>query len=78
MGVKLKDTTKPKTGRRKDLLFAASKENTTSQVALVVKKKMPAYAADVRDVGLIPGLGRSPAGGLGNPFQYSCLENPWT
>ena len=27
------------------------------------------------DVGLIPGLGRSPGGGLGNPLQYSCLEN---
>ena len=29
-----------------------------------------------RDVGLIPGLGRSPGGGHGNPFQYYCLENP--
>ena len=28
------------------------------------------------DLGLIPGLGRSPGGGLGNPLQYSCLENP--
>ena len=28
------------------------------------------------DPGLIPGLGRSPGGGLGNPLQYSCLENP--
>ena len=28
------------------------------------------------DVGLIPGLGRSPGEGNGNPFQYSCLENP--
>ena len=28
------------------------------------------------DLGLIPGLGRSPKGGYGNPFQYSCLENP--
>jgi len=77
MGVKLKDTTKPKTGRRKDLLFAASKEYGASQVALVVKK-LPAYAGDVGDMGLIPGLGRSPGGGHGNPFQYSCLENPWT
>ena len=31
---------------------------------------------DIRDVGLIPGLGRSPEGGHGNPLQYSCLENP--
>ena len=28
------------------------------------------------DLGLIPDLGRSPGGGHGNPFQYSCLENP--
>ena len=28
------------------------------------------------DVGLIPGLGRSPGGGHGNPNQYSCLDNP--
>ena len=33
-------------------------------------------AGDVRDMGLIPGWGRSPVGGLGNPLQYSCLENP--
>ena len=31
---------------------------------------------EVTDVGLIPGSGRSPGGGHGNPFQYSCLENP--
>ena len=31
---------------------------------------------NVGEVGLIPGLGRSPGGGHGNPFQYSCLENP--
>ena len=30
------------------------------------------------DAGLIPGLGRSPGEGNGNPFQYSCLEIPWT
>ena len=33
-------------------------------------------AGDIRDMGLIPGSGRSPKGGHGNPFQYSCLENP--
>ena len=32
-------------------------------------------AQDPGDAGLIPGLGRSPGGGNGNPFQYSCLEN---
>ena len=39
-------------------------------------KNLPANAGDIRDVGLIPGLGRSPRGGRGNPLQYSCLENP--
>ena len=39
-------------------------------------KNLPANAGDVRDVGLIPGLGRSPGGGHGNPLQYCCLENP--
>ena len=48
----------------------------TSQVALVVKNP-PANAGNVRDVGSIPGSGRSPEGGHGNPGQYSCLENPW-
>ena len=39
----------------------------------------PANAGDIRDMGLIPGSGRSPGGGHGNPFQYSCLrESPWT
>ena len=46
-----------------------------SQVALVVKK-LPANAGDIRDAGLIPGMGRSLGGGHGNPLQYSCLENP--
>ena len=44
-------------------------------MALVVKNP-PVNAADVREMGLISGLGRSPRGGNGNPFQYSCLENP--
>ena len=49
-----------------------------SQVVPVVKNQ-PANAGDIRDVsvtGLIPGLGRSPGVGHGNPLQYSCLENP--
>ena len=46
-----------------------------SQVPPVVKN-LPASAVYVRDVGSIPGLGRSPGGGHGNPLQYSCLENP--
>ena len=39
-------------------------------------KNPPANVEYVRDGGLIPGLGRSPGGGHGNPLQYSCLENP--
>ena len=46
----------------------------TSQVALVVKN-LPANARDIRDAGLIPGSGRSPGEGHGNPLQNSCLEN---
>ena len=46
-----------------------------SQVALVLKN-LPADAGNIRDMGSIPGSGRSPGGGHGNPLQYSCLENP--
>ena len=46
-----------------------------SQVALVIKNP-PASARDIRDARLIPGSGWSPGEGNGNPFQYSCLENP--
>ena len=41
-----------------------------------VVKKLPANAGDARDVGLLPGLGRSPGVGNVNLFQYSCVENP--
>ena len=49
-----------------------TKKLGASQVVLMVKN-LPANAGDN---GLIPGLGRSPGGGHGNPLQYSCLENP--
>ena len=38
--------------------------------------EVKASAWNVGDLGLIPGLGRSPGEGNGNPLQYSCLENP--
>ena len=38
-------------------------------------KNMSANAGNIKDAGLIPGLGRSPGERNGNPFQY-CLENP--
>ena len=43
-------------------------------MALAVKN-LPANAGDVRDLGSVPGWGRSAGGGNGNPLQYSCLEN---
>ena len=46
-----------------------------SHVALAVKNPS-ANAGDTGDSGSIPGLGRSPGGGPGNPLQDSCLENP--
>ena len=46
-----------------------------SQVVLVVKN-LSANAEDIRDMGSIPGSGRSPGGGHGNPLQYSYLDNP--
>ena len=59
----------PQEFKRKGESFRAS------QVALVVKN-LPANAGDTRFTGSIPGSGRSPGGGHGNPLQYSCLENP--
>ena len=41
-------------------------------------KNMPISAGDVRDLGSIPGLGRSPARGHGNPLQYLAWRIPWT
>ena len=43
---------------------------------VLVVRNLPANAGDIRDMGSIPGSGRSPGGGHGNPLQYSCLENP--
>ena len=39
-------------------------------------KNLSASAGDLRDSGSIPGSGRSPGGGHGNPLQYPCVENP--
>ena len=43
---------------------------------VLVIKSPPADAGDLREAGLIPGLGRSLGRGHGNPLQFSCLENP--
>ena len=39
-------------------------------------KNLPADAGDVKDMGSIPGSGRFPGGGHGNPLEHSCLKNP--
>ena len=56
------------------MLFG-TKGNEGFQGAVIVKNP-PAKAGDIRDVASIPGSGRSPGEGNGNPLQYSCLENP--
>ena len=45
-------------------------------IVVLVVKNPPANAGDIRDTGSVPGSGRSPGGGHGNPPQCSCLENP--
>ena len=49
---------------------------TVQGLASGASGKEPTNAGDIRDAGLIPGLGRAPGGGPGNLLQYSCLENP--
>ena len=53
----------------------ALQRRQASQVVPGVKN-LPANAGGIRDEGLIPGSGRSPGRGHGNPLQYSWLENP--
>ena len=64
-------------------LQGSMRNSGASQMVLVVKKqkqkqkqKPPINAEDITDMGSIPGLGRSPAGGHSNPLQYSCLVDP--
>ena len=67
--------------KSRDIHFANkgrySQSYGVSQVALVVKNLLT-NAGDLRDVGSIPGWGRYPGEGNGNPLWYSCLENPRT
>ena len=60
----------------KDITFNANHHLPWPSQVVPVVKNPPANAGDIRDKGLIPGLGRFPGGGHGNPLQYSCLENP--
>ena len=49
---------------------------TVIAIGVSMVKNPPANSGDTRDVGLIPGSGRSPGEGNDNPLQYSCLKNP--
>ena len=64
-----------------NIIKAVYDKTQSSHVALVVTNSPP-RAGDIRDAGSIPGLGRSPGEGHGNPLHDSCLENtvdrePW-
>ena len=55
--------------------------NSWSETAItfaptLVVKNLPANVGDIKDMGSVPGLGRSSGEGNGNPLQYCCLENP--
>ena len=56
-------------------LLVLINEYRASQLSLMIKN-LPANTGDIKDGGSIPQSGRFPAGGHGNPLQYSCLENP--
>ena len=61
------------------LVSAVRQSDSVVHVHLSIFKGFPGGTSgkeDVRDEGSIPGSGRSPGGGHGNPLQYSCLENP--
>ena len=58
--------------KRRSSSSSSSRETDGASLVAQIKES----ACNVGDVGLIPGLGRFPGGGHGNPLQYSCLENP--
>ena len=53
-----------------------TESNIRASLIAQVVKNLPANVEDTRDASLIPGSGRPPGEGNGNPLQYSCLENP--
>ena len=57
-------------------IWSQMREEDLGFLGGLVVKNQPANVGDIRDTGSIPGWGRSPGGGHGNPLQYSCLENP--
>ena len=58
------------------LAYMASKVFSSCLTLLVAQTEVKVSASNAGDLGLIPGSGRSPGEGNGNPLQYSCLENP--
>ena len=54
----------------------AGKDSSGASLVVQMVKKNKSSACNVGDLGSIPGLGRYPGGGNGNPLQYSCLRNP--
>ena len=59
-----------------EFIFAYGVKNVLGFSGSTNGKNLPANAGEIKDAGSITGLGRSPGGGNGNPFQCSCLENP--
>ena len=68
------------TGRchKQEITICSDSQTWSASHTVLVVKNPPANAGDVKDAGSISGSGKSPGGGNGNPFQYSCLEVPWT
>ena len=60
-------------GRKESDTTETTKHNPRAFQVVLVVKYPPAKAGDIGDISSIPGLGRSPGGGNGNPFQYSRL-----
>ena len=58
--------------------FWKSKENFSFLLIFPGGSDSKEFDCNAGDMGLIPGSGRFPGEGNGNPLQYSCLENPWT
>ena len=59
----------------KQLTTVLTDFRTLPRKVVLMVKNLPVNEGDARDTGSIPGLGRSPGKGNGNPVQYSCLEN---
>ena len=61
--------------RRMQRSLRTQRQGFPISVVALVAKNPPSSAGDVRDIGLIPGLGKFPGEGNGTPLQYSCQEN---